>query len=229
MALKQIFKVDLRNPYQKFNQSQKRYAKQINLFGDPSFVTAESIEESLRNDLQYTLNEDPEQAQTIVENAINGKQNKPDHQQALRRAGLTDFDLSTFQTEERLIQQERQQLAFVGATAGTFAFRSALRVAGNAAANQAVTSGKVVQFENQQRNFNNLKRVVGFGGTLAGLGFAVASGATTLGVGAALALASQAINLYVENDKISAKQTRQDLNAQYYQEAFGGIVRRGNR
>ena len=228
MALRRIFQTDLRNPYQKFNQAAQRVSVREILFGEPIYTSAEDIEFNLRNELD-SIGDNPDTAKNILENAIRGKDIEPQHRQALFNAGLSDRELSSIRTEDRLVQQELQQNAYVLTTAGTFAFRSTLRLAGNAAANQAVTSGKVVQFENQQRNFNNIKRVAGIGGSLVGLGVAVATGATTFGIGAAVALASQGISLYVENEQISAKQTRQDSNAQYYQEAFGGIVRRGNR
>jgi hypothetical protein len=229
MALRQVLNIDFRTPYQKFNKTQERFAKQTNLFGDPIFTTAESLENSLRNELEYKLNEDPEQAQTILENAINGKKNKPDHQQALRSAGLSDFELATFRTEGQLNRQQTTQNAAILSTAGSFAFNSSLRVLGNAAANAAITSGKVVQFEKQQQTFNNIKRGAGLAGTLAGIGYASLALGPVAVVGASLAFASQIVNLAIENSRISAKQERQDSNAEYYQQAFGTIVRRGNR
>lgn len=232
MSLRRIFTTDTRTPYQKFNQSEKKYAKQQRLlggFGDLIFDTAEQLEENLRIELEYNLNEDPEIAKSILERGIQGQELLPQHKQALAGAGLTDSAIARLAVFDQLSQQERQQNAFVLSTAFSFGFRAVTRLAGNAASNQAVTSGKVVQFESQQRSLNNLKRVAGVGGALAGIGFAVATGATTFGVGAVVALASQGIGFYIENENISAKQTRQDLNAEYFQSAFGGIVRRGNR
>lgn len=229
MPVGQVLNIDLRTPYQKFNKTQERYAKQQTLFGDPSFTTAEQIEYNLRNELETRLNEDPEQAQKILENAINGKKNKPDHQQALRTAGLTDFDLANFQSEAQVNRQQAVQNAAILSTAGSFAFNSVLKIAGNAAANQAVTSGKVVQFERQQQTFTNIKRSLGIGGSLVGIGYASVALGPVAVFGASLALAAQIVNLAVENNQISARQERQDSNAEYYQKAFGDIVRRGNR
>jgi len=228
MALRRIFQTDLRNPYQKFNKAAQRVSVREILFGEPIYTSAEDIEFNLRNELD-SIGDNPDTAKNILENAIRGKGIEPQHRQALFNAGLSDRELSLIRTEDQLFQRERDLTTAVAVAAGSFAFRAGLRVLGNAAANQAVTSGKVVQFEAQQRNFNNLKRAVGFGGSVAGLSFGIVTSSGTFGVGAVLAIASQALNLYVENDQISAKQTRQDSNAQYYQEAFGGIVRRGNR
>lgn len=229
MALRQVLNIDLRHPYQKFNKSQEKFAKQNTLFGQPVFTPAEAIEIDLRNELNNMVNEDPEAAEKILSNAINGKKVKPEHRQALRRAGLNDFDLSSFQGQQRLDRQQSTQASFVISTAASFTFNNALKIAGNAAANQAVTSGKVVQFENQQRNFNNIKRGTSFAGSLAGIGFGIASANPLVVLGAATAFVNQSINLAIENSRISAKQERQDSNAEFYQQAFGNIVRRGNR
>lgn len=215
--------------YRVFNKSQEDLAKRNLLFGTVSVVpTAESIEQEVANRLENDLQEDPRLAKTIVNNALEGKALEPNHKQVLQGL-ITKEDIQLFQTERAIEQQKAEQNATIAIGAASFAFTATLRLAGNSAANQAVTSGKVVQFERQQQTFNNIKRTAGLLGSLGGLAYAsVALGPASI-FAAGVAVASQAISIGVENSRISAKQERQDSNAEYYQQAFGNIVRRGNR
>lgn len=229
MPLPRVITSRFRPPYEQYNELLKNQAESQLAFGIAQPNTAENIETNLRNELSYTLNEDPATAKNILTNAIKGEKLSPSHQQALVSAGVDQFQLQQFREENILIRQETQRAVNIVSSVGSFAVAAGFKLAGNAAANQAVTSGQVVQFESQQQTFNNIKRATGLIGTAGTLAFGLATGGTGFIVGAILAAAGQAINYYVTNDRISAKQERQDLNAAYYQQTFGNIVRRGNR
>lgn len=223
MPLAKYLTFNFRSPYEQFNK------KRNILFEDRQVQSAEEIEENLRNELSYTLNEDPETAQNILMNALKGEKLSPSHQQALSTAGLGQEDLKAFIQDNKLESKGQQTAAAAASTIASFAVASTFRLVGNAAANQAVTSGKVVQYEAQQRTLTNIKQASGIAGTAAGLVAGIVTANPLLIVGSIVAGASQAVGYYIQNDRISAKQERQDLNAEYYQQAFGNIVRRGNR
>jgi len=99
----------------------------------------------------------------------------------------------------------------------------------------AKVAGRVIEFEDKQKKWNNLRRAVLLGGSAASsikivsniaAGVAVAP-ATAAAVG--LAFVSQVARIYGDNQELSAQRKRQDLDSQYHQMAYGQIATRGNR
>lgn len=104
---------------------------------------------------------------------------------------------------------------------------------GNGAYNAQV-AGKVLSFEDQQRNWENLKRGVfltgsigSFAKVVGALGGGAAAPLTIAAVG--LTLAGQITRIYGDNQALSGERKRQDSNAEYHRMAYGNIVTRGNR
>jgi hypothetical protein len=131
--------------------------------------------------------------------------------------------------------ERRSQFAGLLTVASTA--NSALNVVSRATlgagAYNAQVAGKVINFESQQKNWENLKRgtflagsiasfakVAGFFGPAASFGTIVAVGAT---------LAGQVARIAGDNKALSGERQRQDSNSEYHRLAYGDIITRGNR
>lgn len=104
-----------------------------------------------------------------------------------------------------------------------------------AGAYNAQVGGRVIEFENQQKKWENLRRTTLLAGSAASTGYfgyklaagAAVSPATALAVG--LAFTSQIARIYNENRELSGERARQDKDSRYHEMAYGRIVTRGNR
>lgn len=98
----------------------------------------------------------------------------------------------------------------------------------------AKVAGRVINFENQQKTWENTKRAVFLiGSTLSfakvSLGL-IAGVSNPIGVAAVVATtAGQAARIILDNKMLSGDRQRQDSNAEYHRMAYGNIVTRGNR
>jgi hypothetical protein len=139
--------------------------------------------------------------------------------------------------QERLNQLDRRS-QFAGLLTAASTVNSGLNVLsrfslGNGAYNAQV-SGKVINFEDQQRNWENIKRGVFLAGSIGSFakvvgvfGGPAAAPLTIAAVGATLA--GQGLNIYNDIRTLSGERKRQDSNARYHEMAYGQIVTRGNR
>lgn len=102
-----------------------------------------------------------------------------------------------------------------------------------AGAYNSQVAGKVIDFEAQQKNWENLKRgsflagSIGSFAKVAGV-FGPASGPLTIAA-VGFTLAGQAARIFGDNKALSGERRRQDSNSEYHRLAYGDIVTRGNR
>jgi hypothetical protein len=102
-----------------------------------------------------------------------------------------------------------------------------------AGAYNAQVGGRVIEFEDQQRTWDNLKRSIFLAGSAASLlkvvgAFGAAANPLTIAAVGATTL-GQVARIVGDNQALSGERKRQDLDSQYHQEAYGNIVTRGNR
>jgi hypothetical protein len=156
------------------------------------------------------------------------------------QGGLDDlfnqaYDTSTkVQNKKELNRASQFQGLLTKAAVANAAVNVASRVfLGNGAYNSQV-AGKTIEFEDQQRGWENFKRATFLAGSTASL--AVVGAKVLVGAASGWTLAAvvatsagQAARIYNDNQALSGERKRQDLNAQYHSMAFGDIVTRGNR
>jgi hypothetical protein len=111
----------------------------------------------------------------------------------------------------------------------------ASRISLGAGAYNAQVAGRAIEFENQQRTWENIKRtslLAGSAGSTAYFTLKAASGVGVnffTGLAVVAAAASQGARIFNENKQLSGERRRQDLDAQYHQMTYGRIITRGNR
>jgi hypothetical protein len=120
------------------------------------------------------------------------------------------------------------------ASAANSAINVISRVVLGAGAFNAQVSGRVIEFENQQRTWENIRRSVLLAGSIGSAAKVTASalagaaaGATIFAVGAATV--AQGARIFNENRQLSGERQRQDRDSQYHQMTYGRIITRGNR
>lgn len=158
------------------------------------------------------------------------------HQQFLS----STFTLFSGQVSQQ--QKDRKQLARASQFQGLLTWAQtanaglnvASRVLLGAGAYNAQVAGRVIQFEDAQKRWDNIKRnafAIGSTASLVNAGFRALGGGVALSTGAAILFttAGQVARIYNENKALSGERKRQDLDAQYHRETYGAIVTRGNR
>ena len=140
--------------------------------------------------------------------------------------------------EEVQAKDLARRSAFAGLLTTAQTFNAAMNVFSRfqlgASAYNAQVAGRVIEFENQQKRWDNIKRSVFLAGSAASfakVGINAFQGTVGLGTFAAVTAttAGQVARIYNENKSLSGERIRQDADAQYHRMVYGDIVVRGNR
>ena len=162
------------------------------------------------------------------------------HQVTLNKHELRQANniLNQVTKEEAQAKDLARRSAFAGLLTTAQTFNAGMNVLSRfqlgAGAYNAQVAGRVIEFENQQRQWDNIKRsvfLVGSAASFAKVGvnaFQGTIGFTTFAAVAATT-AGQVARIYNENKSLSGERIRQDADAQYHRMVYGDIVLRGNR
>lgn len=197
-------------------------------------ISQRNIYRAVEKQADKMFEKNPLRSFEFSEKVLFGKGNLSLMNKAVIRQNLVEEGL--LDGPQREIQKRTQ---FAGLLTVASVANSALNVLTRfdlgAGSYNAQVAGRVIDFEQKQKKWNNLRRttlVVGSGASVVKVGVNAFMGAAVAPATAAaigLAFVSQVASIYNDNLTLSAQRTRQNLNAEYHQMTYGAIVTRGNR